>query len=252
MVHVPEIKYYTVRSIQRLLFEWFDFNDGNSTCGRSNILPSPQIRLELHGSKDSISGSPLYKEQRALGESAWSYVSDFTVCLCISEIKERMALISNVCSDGLSHISESQAALLPNKTVADQSGGENKYLVVLSVFHHLHCLDAIRKGIYYFFDDDRWNASHNPFSASPDIFDQQGDVERETETEEEGTSADDGAGAVPQLWHIDHCIDSLRQAIQCASDISPYVFQWSEEDRGVRAFADVAHTCRDFDAVSVV
>ncbi len=108
------------------------------------------------------------------------------------------------------------------------------------MFHHLHCLDAIRKGIYYFYDS-RWNASINPFSSSPDIFALQGD-----EITEEAPDAE-----VPQLWHLDHCIDSLRQALQCASDTTPYVFQWSESDQEVKAYADVVHTCRDFDAVSI-
>ena len=94
--------------------------------------------------------------------------------------------------------------------------------------------------MYYFFDE-QWNASSNPYSMSPSIFAQQGAVEK-------GNAPAEG---VPQMWHLDHCIDSLRQALQCASDVSPYVFQWSESDKEVRAFADGVHTCRDFDAVSL-
>ncbi|KAI4141043.1 MAG: hypothetical protein L6R39_005532 [Caloplaca ligustica] len=119
--------------------------------------------------------------------------------------------------------------------LADQSASEDKYIVVLSVFHHLHCLNAVRKGLYYFFDD-WWNSTYNSFTIFPGIKDQH--------------SEEDMEAAVPQVWHLDHCIDSLRQAIMCASDLSPYVFQWSEKERGIRAFANAVHTCWRFDAVS--
>ena len=40
---------------------------------------------------------------------------------------------------GNSRISKSEAAQLPNKTIAAVAG-EDDYLVVISVFHDLHCL----------------------------------------------------------------------------------------------------------------
>lgn len=48
----------------------------------------------------------------------------------------------------------------------------------------------------------------------------------------------------------DHCIDQLRQAVQCQSDLTP-VPLFSVEGPQKKFFAthSVAHTCRDFDAV---
>ena len=50
----------------------------------------------------------------------------------------------------------------------------------------------------------------------------------------------------PGESHIIHCIDSIRQSLMCTADISTVVFQWSERVQGVRAYANTAHTCRNF------
>ena len=56
-------------------------------------------------------------------------------------------------------------------------------------------------------------------------------------------------GGLNAIVHLDHCINILRQSVQCFSDISPYVFQWDQQQREVRAYANVVHTCRNFDAI---
>ena len=90
----------------------------------------------------------------------------------------------------------------------------------------------IRKALYFFYDKE-WNAEDNPFNTTLESLD-----ENHAEFGQLG------------LRHLDHCIDSLRQSLQCSSDISPYVWQWSEEDGAVMGYADIIHTCRDFEAVS--
>lgn len=128
---------------------------------------------------------------------------------------------------GNSRISKSEAAQLPNKTIAAVAG-EDDYLVVISVFHDLHCLDRLRQSLWYFYDDG-WNETWNPFTAArPASF------------------AADGLNGIE---HLDHCINILRQSLQCFSDVSPYVFQWDEASGEVGAYANVAHTCRNFDDV---
>lgn len=82
--------------------------------------------------------------------------------------------------------------------------------------------------MWYFYDAG-WTETRNPFTvARPAAF------------------ASDGLNGIE---HLDHCINILRQSLQCFSDVSPYVFQWDEESHEVGAYADVAHTCRNFDAV---
>lgn len=51
------------------------------------------------------------------------------------------------------------------------------------------------------------------------------------------------------IGHIDHCIDIIRQGLQCNADITPLSFVWSSgRNRSLEA-ANVIHTCTDFDAI---
>lgn len=49
--------------------------------------------------------------------------------------------------------------------------------------------------------------------------------------------------------HISHCIDILRQAVMCNSDISPLVWQWDEKRSSYKEKATIMHTCKRFDKI---
>ncbi|KAF7345953.1 hypothetical protein MVEN_01617800 [Mycena venus] len=49
--------------------------------------------------------------------------------------------------------------------------------------------------------------------------------------------------------HIRHCVGAIRQALMCAADISPIVWQWSEKGQIVERRDDILHVCRDFDQI---
>ncbi|KAJ6541042.1 hypothetical protein DFH09DRAFT_1089602 [Mycena vulgaris] len=49
--------------------------------------------------------------------------------------------------------------------------------------------------------------------------------------------------------HVRHCIDSIRQSLMCAADITPIVWQWSDRHRVAQQRDDVVHVCRDFSAI---
>ena len=51
------------------------------------------------------------------------------------------------------------------------------------------------------------------------------------------------------MRHIDHCIDSLRQAIMCQSDVSTLHFDWSARNHENLVVAKTTHTCRKFDSI---
>lgn len=59
----------------------------------------------------------------------------------------------------------------------------------------------------------------------------------------------------PPLWgltgivHMDHCIDQIRQALMCSSDISPRPFGWDPKLRMVMPINNVIRTCRNFDSI---
>lgn len=84
------------------------------------------------------------------------------------------------------------------------------YRVTLDVIHQLHCLNQVRMRIdhtYYYPD------------LPPDF----------------------------QRSHIDHCIDHIRQALQCHADLTPLGLIADEDPRYSETVYNVPHTCRDFE-----
>lgn len=132
----------------------------------------------------------------------------------------------------LTHNTGQEAHLVPDKMAPELPSDDSGYLVVLNVFHDLHCMDNIRKGLYYFLEP-QWNTTHNPYVLydSPEA------------------ALEDRGGDHLSIMHLDHCIDSLRQSLQCSADIVPNVFQYSPEHGDVRARSTVVHECRNFDKV---
>lgn len=47
--------------------------------------------------------------------------------------------------------------------------------------------------------------------------------------------------------HIAHCIDAIRQSLMCASDITPYTWQWDEKLQLHANQVKNPHVCRNFD-----
>lgn len=133
----------------------------------------------------------------------------------------------------MTRISHEEALRLPNKTLLEAPYEGSGYLIVLNVFHNLHCLDSIRKALYYFVDP-KWTAEHNPYVHMGD-----GGVD----------SMLRAIGKDVRITHVDHCIDALRQHQMCAVGITPNVFKYNSKDFGIRAMANVMHECRDFGKV---
>ncbi|KAK0509232.1 hypothetical protein JMJ35_008603 [Cladonia borealis] len=115
---------------------------------------------------------------------------------------------------GHSRITKEEATQMVNSTVPIP-GDSHHYIVELNVFHQLHCLDTIRKGLY---------PDHYP-SIRP---------------------GPNGEDEVFGREHLDHCVDSIRQSLMCSADISPITWTWSEKQQGAKAQAEVLHTCRDY------
>ncbi|KAI9744826.1 MAG: hypothetical protein M1818_001751 [Claussenomyces sp. TS43310] len=115
-----------------------------------------------------------------------------------------------------SRISAAEAAKLGNKTVRIPDDPEN-FIVSLDVFHHLHCLNVIRKKIW---------------GVIPETY-----IER----------------VMLEMEHVDHCLDSIRQSLMCSGDVTPLPWKWRKNDTDGTDLlvpeAHVTHTCRDFDAI---
>jgi hypothetical protein len=48
---------------------------------------------------------------------------------------------------------------------------------------------------------------------------------------------------------IDHCIDYLRQGIQCSADLTPLGYEWNEEYQVPFPLFKEKHTCRNFEKI---
>jgi len=114
-------------------------------------------------------------------------------------------------------ITAEEASLLPNQTwpMIQEPG---YYLANIDVFHHIHCLNRVRKALR---------------------------SEHYVPTYMSAESAEIDLGES----HIAHCIDAIRQSLMCHSDISVLVWQWVERDKLAEPLGHVMHTCRNFDPI---
>ncbi|KAJ6540151.1 hypothetical protein DFH09DRAFT_1368557 [Mycena vulgaris] len=125
---------------------------------------------------------------------------------------------SDLYNFGISRITKDEAARLPNKTHAIP-GDDGHYIAELDVFHNLHCLNKIRMALdpdYY--PDWRVSTTNNWIPSQKNA------------TE-----------------HVSHCVDWIRQSVQCAGDTSVIVWQWENFMNASIVKGDIAHTCRKFD-----
>lgn len=104
-------------------------------------------------------------------------------------------------------LSDEEAAELENPVPV-----EGLWISEVEVMHSLHCLNTLRKALapdYY--------AEHNYFRLQL------------------------------QPIHIEHCIEQLRQSIQCAGDLTPVPIRPLGEGRELKLVGTpMTHTCRDW------
>ncbi|KAF4622762.1 hypothetical protein G7Y89_g14265 [Cudoniella acicularis] len=116
-------------------------------------------------------------------------------------------------SVGFVSITEDEKSGLLHETATDRHNPDN-YVVELDVFHQLHCLQALRKQVWY-----------------PVFI----DIKNDPET----------------VWeaHLDHCVDYLRHSLMCNAALTPTTFYWDEEKRGYHPTEAMPHTCVVFDNI---
>lgn len=109
-----------------------------------------------------------------------------------------------------------------------------KYYIALDVFHSLHCLNAVRMEL-----DKDYYGSHDP-----------GHIERRAGTEHDHDSAQSSVAAA-QRDHIDHCMNHIRQSLQCRPDLSPAAMHVFADTDGSQFFLGNAkrHTCYDWESI---
>ncbi|KAL5092564.1 hypothetical protein Trisim1_001117 [Trichoderma cf. simile WF8] len=104
-----------------------------------------------------------------------------------------------------------------SKVQGQVSVDNGKYFVVPHVRHSLHCVNYLRKVAY-----DKYYPT--------------------VRTENKPT--------VPTFhMHVDHCVEILRETIQCQGDLTPVPHVWSEGKQMYLADTSLVHTCRDYPAL---
>jgi len=114
---------------------------------------------------------------------------------------------------GVTELTEDQANRLANVTM-EVPNSDNKYVMLLDVFHELHCINLLRKALY---PQHYYNSTDTMSESKRKI-------------------------------HLTHCLGSLRQSVMCSSDISTIVWRKPEGEREGPRF-DIIHSCRNFDQI---
>ena len=184
----------------------------------SGLLLREQPATEFEGPPSFENDMKWWEITNGLSLDYWQYLDSLTL---INEPVGFLALPDE----------QTTALLFPSEPVSDEPNAP--ILIQLEVFHQLHCLNAIRKLAYGITDL---------------IPGQQAEVH---------VGEDTPLIKIPKtpLFHdtnasSDHCVDYLRQAIMCHSDLTP--IQHKRRDRPIPGFPPwkpdftVPHTCRNF------
>jgi len=109
-----------------------------------------------------------------------------------------------------------EAKDVSNRTISSDKG----WLVSLDVYHSLHCVNLVRKGLDwdYYYGDQPGQTPVNYMTRD----------------------------------HMYHCLEHLRQVVMCHSDLTPMRFRWSSfvEGRGMPVWEE-PHTCRNWEKVRI-
>jgi hypothetical protein len=113
----------------------------------------------------------------------------------------------------------------PSKTVKalpEWGYGDDAHLGLLHVMHELHCLNALRKGIYYnhYYRDARGFGANPPEDYRAKYY-----------------------------AHIDHCVVLLMESIMCISDLSVTTYNWMEGEKVPEGDFQGLHECRNFEGI---
>ena len=92
----------------------------------------------------------------------------------------------------------------------------DSYMMHIDVFHQIHCLNALRKGLitnYQYYWGARWGLEPPATFAN----------------------------------HLNHCVDILLQNLMCDADVEPVTYVWHEDQPMPYPDFGVYKQCRDFD-----
>lgn len=95
---------------------------------------------------------------------------------------------------------------------------KDSYLASLEVFHHLHCLDVLRRNLLHHYHV-YWGVR---FGFSPNLV---------------------------WTWHLTHCLDILRQHLMCNADTAMFIYSYVEGQTEPQGDFTVQKKCINFDQI---
>ncbi|KAJ7938294.1 hypothetical protein B0H13DRAFT_1851737 [Mycena leptocephala] len=123
----------------------------------------------------------------------------------------------------------SEAVLFPNKT-SGIAGDPGYYLAELEIYHQLHCLVE-------------WNAS----PGGRYLWMLQNQIRQALHPKYYPNWGMHTIGA--REFHIDHCVDRIRQGLMCNADTSVLVWEWNPTFNETRVRLRVPHQCKNFSKI---
>ncbi|KAF2169469.1 hypothetical protein M409DRAFT_20685 [Zasmidium cellare ATCC 36951] len=163
---------------------------------------------------------------------------------------------------GATALSIDEAHRIPNATISSDHGGSKEYLVQLGVFHQLHCLDVMRQALEPLYGLKNDSLARLQANGGTRQRKQLPKRQRESKPSRESQHDPRPWKLIGNVKHLNHCLNALRQAIMCHSDVSVLVWQWFDpvEEYAPDPFdelrpfnvpyTNVPHTCRNFDKIS--
>lgn len=101
----------------------------------------------------------------------------------------------------------------------------------IDVIHSLHCVNQLRKAVYadhYFANRGQFYHLHMSKSVEAPILAYKNEELRR---------------------RLDHCVEHLRQSIQCSADLTPLTYAYDEQSGIGTPIWTNKHTCRDFSRI---
>lgn len=118
--------------------------------------------------------------------------------------------------------------------------GEEGYRVGMEVFHHLHCLNLLRRVTYReYYEPLGGEFGHGPEALQAHTGTYISNLALPSQSVEDHLA----------YRFIDHCIEVLRQNIQCNADIGLFTFYMIPDDPLAWPELNSKHVCRNFDKV---
>ncbi|KAK7966833.1 uncharacterized protein PG986_001110 [Apiospora aurea] len=189
------------------------------------VLKDVKIKYDMVSFNGSFKAQTIYRQNASPEvDAAWEALG-LDCMLAIPDPNSfpwKLTILPFLARAGVIPLSEGPASgLTPHHVqVSPEHGGG--YFVNVEGLHHLHCLNLLRKGLWYNYEYYRALGLHAFKNEEP----------------------------ILQL-HVSHCLDTLRQVLMCNVDTGVLGQVWYDHPEGPQAFPDFQsrHKCKNFDAV---